>query len=151
MRRGWVSNNGVAGVWPWAPRSCSMGVVFLMPVRLGALCVRRAVYVKRVVVFFIIVVVVLFFMSFFPSHDASGRLLWDKNEFIFIQIPTMLLLTISIFTALKAPKFNVRACARQTLLCAPARHHARLTRRARAAGRLPCVAQEADGVLDCIC
>ena len=129
-----------------SPVLLRVGVVFLMPVRLGALCVRRAVYVKRVVLFFIIAVVVLLVMSCFPSHDAYGRLLWDKNEFIFTQIPTMLLLTISIFTALKAPKFHVRACARQTLLCAPARHHARLTRRARAAGRLPCVAQEAGGV-----
>ena len=101
-----------------SPVLLRVGVVFLMPVRLGALCVRRAVYVKRVVLFFIIAVVVLLVMSCFPSHDAYGRLLWDKNEFIFTQIPTMLLLTISIFTALKAPKFHVRACARQTLLWA---------------------------------
>ena len=118
-----------------------------MPVRLGALCVHRAVYIKRVVIFFLLFLIPIpFALAVTPSHDASGRLLFDKSEFIFTQFPTFLLLTIAIFTALKAPKFNVRACARQTLLCAPERHHARLTRRARAAGRLPCVAQEAGGV-----
>ena len=105
-------------MWPCAPRSCSVGVVFLMPVRLGALCVRRAVYIKRVVIFFIIALTIPVVISAYPSHDHNGRLLFNKSEFTFSQIPTMLLLTMSIFTALKAPKFHVRACARHKPSCA---------------------------------
>ena len=89
-----------------------------MPVRLGALCVRRAVWLKRVAIFLCFLVLVPWAMSYIPSHDAHGRLIINKSEFIWSQIPTILLLTMSIFTALQAPKFHVRACARHKPSCA---------------------------------
>ena len=82
------------------------------------LFVRRAVYVKRVAIFLCFLVLIPWAMSYIPSHDAHGRLIINKSEFIWSQIPTILLLTMSIFTALQAPKFHVRACARHKPSCA---------------------------------
>ena len=101
-----------------APRSCSVGVVCSSCRCVGALRVRRAVWLKRVAIFLCFLVLVPWAMSYIPSHDAHGRLIINKSEFIWSQIPTILLLTMSIFTALQAPKFHVRACARHKPSCA---------------------------------
>ena len=104
MRRGWVSNGaGGSGV-------CSP--VLLRGRRVphaGAwvLCVRRAVHVKRIATFVFYLIMVPTIMSWMPSKDQGGRELFDKGTFISGQISTLLLLTISIFTALRAPKFQV--------------------------------------------
>ena len=68
-------------------------------------------HVKRIVIFCFYLVMVPTIMSWIPSADAEGNTTMDKGAFMSGQITTLLLLTISIFTALAAPQFQVCAHA----------------------------------------
>lgn len=79
----------------------------VLPTRRCGVRARRAVHVKRIATFVFYLIMVPTIMSWMPSKDQGGRELFDKGTFISGQISTLLLLTISIFTALRAPKFQV--------------------------------------------
>ena len=68
----------------------------------------RAVFFKRILILLIYMPWVLIILYWLPSKDPdTGRVIFDKKDFIINQLCTLLLLLQAIFSALAAPDFAV--------------------------------------------